>query len=116
MGMKLQFDASLEYQQVAIQSIVGLFDGQQRRVSEFTVAPDLLLSRIDETASGIGNRLEISKEDILENLRKIQLNNGLKQSESIEPGLDFDIEMETGTGKTYVYLRPCWNFIKCMDL
>ena len=104
MGMKLQFDASLEYQQVAIQSIVGLFDGQQRRVSEFTVAPDLLLSRIDETASGIGNRLEISKEDILENLRKIQLNNGLIS------------RWRQVQARHMFTFGPCWNFIKCMDL
>ena len=112
MGMKLQFDASLEYQQVAIQSIVGLFDGQQRRVSEFTVAPDLVLSRIDEMKTGIGNGLELSDADILENLRKVQLRNGLKQSKSIEPGLDFDIEMETGTGKTYVYIRSMLELYK----
>ena len=105
MTMKLQFDASLDYQQAAIQSVVDLFDGQQRKNSEFTVAPELALSRDDEAEIGIGNRLELSEADVLDNLRRVQLRNGLKQSEKLGHGLDFDIEMETGTGKTYVYLR-----------
>lgn len=112
MAMKIQFDASLDYQQVAIQSVIDLFDGQQRRASEFTIDPDLVLSRIDEMKTGIGNGLELSDADILENLRKVQLRNGLKQSKSIEPGLDFDIEMETGTGKTYVYIRSMLELYK----
>ena len=105
MGMKLQFDAGLDYQQAAIASVVGLFDGQQRKTNLFTVDPQLAMTRIDETPQGIGNRLELSPDDVLENLKKVQMRNGLAPSENIGTGLDFDIEMETGTGKTYVYLR-----------
>ena len=105
MGMKLQFDAGLDYQQAAIASVVDLFDGQQRKTNVFTVAPQLAMTRLDETPQGIGNRLELSPDDVLENLKKVQMRNGLAPSENIGTGLDFDIEMETGTGKTYVYLR-----------
>jgi len=104
MTMKLQFDASLDYQQTAIQSVVDLFDGQQRKKSVFTVATEEFMGQA-RAELGIGNRLELSEADILANLRKVQLRNGLKQSDKIAPWLDFDIEMETGTGKTYVYLR-----------
>ncbi|MDY4414851.1 DEAD/DEAH box helicase family protein, partial [Selenomonas sp.] len=105
MGMKLQFDAALDYQQAAIASVVGLFDGQQRKTNVFTVAPQLAMTRVDETPQGIGNRLELSEADVLENLRRVQMRNGLAPAEQLTYGMDFDIEMETGTGKTYVYLR-----------
>ena len=105
MGMKLQFDAALDYQQAAIASVVGLFDGQQRKTNVFTVAPQLAMTRVDETPQGIGNRLELSEADVLENLRRVQMKNGLAPAEQLTYGMDFDIEMETGTGKTYVYLR-----------
>lgn len=103
--MKLIFDANLSYQQQAIQSTVELFTGQPSVNSEFTVA------RIGQTGlfdgiTGIGNDLRLTHEDILANLQNIQLKNGLPQTKSLEPDkYDFDIEMETGTGKTYVYLR-----------
>ncbi|MDD4592549.1 MAG: DEAD/DEAH box helicase family protein [Parabacteroides sp.] len=59
-----------------------------------------------DTDHGIGNRLEIDEEDILNNLNAVQLRNGIAQTKNLKPGqYDFDVEMETGTGKTYVYLR-----------
>ena len=50
-------------------------------------------------------------DEILENLRDIQFRNGLRPSESLASG-DFTIEMETGTGKTYVYLRTIFELNK----
>ncbi|MEA5087259.1 MAG: DEAD/DEAH box helicase family protein [Methanocorpusculum sp.] len=103
--MKLIFDANLPYQQQAIQSTVELFTGQPSVNSEFTVA------RVGQTglfdgATGIGNDLRLTHNEILANLQNIQLKNGLPQTKSLNPKkYDFDIEMETGTGKTYVYLR-----------
>ena len=59
-----------------------------------------------DSTNGIGNRLELDEEEILKNLQEIQLRNGLPQTKSLKTGkYDFDIDMETGTGKTYVYLR-----------
>ena len=105
--MKLQFDSKLEYQNQAISSVVDLFKGQSPMQSLFSVGYyDQIAGQIGMfgTDNGIGNRLELDNEEILENLKEIQLRNGLQQNKSLK-SLDFDIEMETGTGKTYVYLR-----------
>ena len=60
---------------------------------------------------GVGNRLTLLDDQILENLHKVQLRNGLAPSESLVSG-DFTVEMETGTGKTYVYLRTIFELNK----
>ena len=90
--MKLSFESNLEYQRDAIQSVVSLFEGQARRDSGFRY--DLGLS--------------LSDDQILENLRKIQESNGLALSDRLDR-MHFSIEMETGTGKTYVYLRTIYE-------
>ncbi|MDY0266916.1 MAG: DEAD/DEAH box helicase family protein [Methanimicrococcus sp.] len=103
--MKLQFDADLGYQQQAISSVVDLFKGQLPKQTFFMVPYYEGQSRFDELGFGVGNRLELDEEDILKNLRHIQLANRLPQSQSLEKPLNFTVEMETGTGKTYVYIR-----------
>jgi type III restriction enzyme len=104
--MKLQFDKNLEYQHQAIASIVDLFRGQTPMQTNFTVAPYSGQIGLYDSTNGIGNRLELDEEEILKNLQDIQLRNGLPQTKSLKTGkYDFDIDMETGTGKTYVYLR-----------
>ena len=66
-----------------------------------------------DTENGIGNRLELDEEEILKNLQGVQLRNGLPQTKYLKAGeYDFDIEMETGTGKTYVYLRTIFELHK----
>lgn len=105
--MKLQFDSKLEYQNQAISSVVDLFKGQSPMQSLFSVGYyGQIAGQIGMvgTDNGIGNRLELDNVEILENLKDIQLRNGLQQNKTLK-SLDFDIEMETGTGKTYVYLR-----------
>ena len=107
--MKLHFEDDLEYQQSAISSVVDLFKGQEISHSEFTVAfqslsdPSLSLG-MEENIHGIGNKLLLTDEKIKENLHTAQLKNGLQPSDDLTSG-DFTVEMETGTGKTYVYLR-----------
>ena len=57
---------------------------------------------------GYRNQFTLSEEKLIENVQQIQLGNGLKPSSPKEVDrnhLDFTVEMETGTGKTYVYLR-----------
>jgi type III restriction enzyme len=66
---------------------------------------------VTESELGIGNKLELLDDEILENLKDIQLKNGLRPSESLTSG-DFTVEMETGTGKTYVYLRTIFELNK----
>jgi type III restriction enzyme len=61
-----------------------------------------------ENDLGIGNRLTLLDDEILRNLHDVQLRHGLPPSASLESG-DFTVEMETGTGKTYVYLRTIFD-------
>ena len=111
--MKLHFEPNLDYQLQAIDSICDLFRGQGICRTEFTVTRTSLsgqLSLIDNYL-GIGNRLLLQKEDLLKNLNAIQLRNGLAPSPALT-SRDFTVEMETGTGKTYVYLRTAFELNK----
>jgi len=115
--MKIQFDANLDYQREAIESVTGVFAGQEVCQTNFTVAPlqswekDSLFHGTEEDTLGIGNRLRLLDEDIHANIRKIQLKNGLAPTESFDSkdGINLTVEMETGTGKTYVYLRTVFE-------
>ena len=111
--MKLHFEDDLDYQKAAIDSVVSLFKGQEISRSEFTVTfqPESgsnLSLDMEESQLGIGNRLRLLDEEIVINLRKVQLQNGLQLTEDLVSG-DFTVEMETGTGKTYVYLRTIFE-------
>ena len=110
--MKIQFDPNLDFQHEAINSVVDVFDGQEVCKTNFTVTPmkddpQMLIPGMDNDL-GIGNRLRLLEEDIHNNIKEIQLRNGLAPSESLN-SLDFTVEMETGTGKTYVYLRTVFE-------
>ncbi|WP_298729289.1 DEAD/DEAH box helicase family protein [uncultured Pseudomonas sp.] len=114
--MKLHFEDNLDYQMAAIESVLGLFKGQEISRSEFTVTyrpesgPQGSLG-LAENELGVGNRLQLVDEEIVDNLRAIQLGNGLRPSKDVKSG-DFTVEMETGTGKTYVYLRTIFELNK----
>jgi type III restriction enzyme len=111
--MKLHFEDNLDYQQAAIASVVELFKGQEISRSEFTVTyrpqsgPQATLGLV-ESDLGVGNRLQLIDEELLDNLAEVQLRNGLAQDKLLQSG-DFTVEMETGTGKTYVYLRTIFE-------
>ena len=110
--MKLHFEPNLDYQHTAIESVCNLFRGQEICRTEFTVTRDALSTQqtlaFAQNDLGIGNRLQLLDDEILANLADIQMRNGLKQSTSLASG-DFTVEMETGTGKTYVYLRTIFE-------
>ena len=114
--MKLHFEDNLEYQMTAIQAVVDLFKGQEISHSEFTVTRREKGGNnhslgLTENQLGIGNRLQLHDEEIHDNLKQIQLRNSLRPSETLTSG-DFTVEMETGTGKTYVYLRTIFELNK----
>ena len=110
--MKIQFDPNLDYQRQAIESVTGVFEGQEICQTNFTVAPLQFTPQQVipgmENDLGVGNRLKLLDEDIHKNIRRIQLKNGLAPSEKLN-SMDFTVEMETGTGKTYVYLRSIFE-------
>ncbi len=99
-AMKINFEPNLNYQLQAISAVVDLFDG-----APYVRAEDRIFSEVIE------NRLLLTPEQIIANRNKI-----IEHSEIAEPGLtddlDFTIEMETGTGKTYVYLRTAFELHK----
>ena len=111
--MKLHFEPDLDYQLQAIESVCGLFHGQETCRTEFTVTRDASAGQMSllENDLGIGNRLTLLDEELLANLHAIQLRHGLAPSVSLASG-DFTVEMETGTGKTYVYLRTVFELNK----
>lgn len=115
--MKIQFNPDLTYQKDAVDAVVGIFEGQETCRTTFTVtsAPVMdkhgqmdALAASEQNDLGIGNRLRLIEEELLENTQQVQLVNGLKQSNALN-GKDFTVEMETGTGKTYVYLRSIFE-------
>ena len=114
--MKLHFEPDLDYQLQAIEAVCDLFRGQEQCRTEFTVTmrlPDEAQMSLDVAQSdlGMGNRLTLLDDELLKNLSDIQLRGGLPPSGSLTSG-DFTVEMETGTGKTYVYLRTIFELNK----
>ena len=110
MTLKLKFDSNLQFQLDAINSVVNLFEGQPMEDSLFKTAFEKKSGELLEFAY-TGNNLVLSDEDILENLKNIQDTNDLEISKKLE-GMNFSVEMETGTGKTYVYLRSIFELNK----
>lgn len=115
--MKIKFNPDLSHQLDAIKAIVGVFEGQESFKSNFSVGSNALANQqLDLYAQnndmGVGNALKLLPEELYENTRNVQLLNGLAQTENAKqelPSKDFTIEMETGTGKTYVYLRSAFE-------
>ena len=97
-----QFEDDLDYQMQAIHSTVELFRGLSRHVDGI-YRPN----RIRKVGEGdpVRNNDIVIGSRLLENLRKVQLSNDLFADNVLADGNNFTIEMETGTGKTYVYLR-----------
>src|SRR5690606_25031191 len=107
--MKIHFEPDLEYQQAAIDALVDLFRGQEFAQQEFTVSRTFggqMGLEWEGDEKGRGNRLLLLPDDLERNLHEVQVRNGLRPSDRLDKeGLNFTVEMETGTGKTYVYLR-----------
>jgi len=117
MGMKFIFDANQQYQLDAINSVVDLFKGQQENRGGYEISfrkeIEFMGKSITQTGLGLGNNLDLNDNALQENLSSVQKRNSILQSTSIQKqGKNFSIEMETGTGKTYVYLRTLFELNK----
>ena len=129
--MKLKFDATLDYQIDAINAVVNVFDGQPFALEGAAAFQAIQIGGLFQNEMGLGNRLLIDDATILQNVHKIQEANNIEKSETIvsqfttestiddpidsltlKDPRDFSIEMETGTGKTYVYLRTIFELNK----
>lgn len=116
--MKLRFDSDLEHQKEAVAAAVGVFEGQNIQQDDCSPIRQSwsgdLSSGLEHSELGVANTLRIEEDRILENVQKIQEQNEVPQSsDALEGGNykfpNFTIEMETGTGKTYVYLRSIFE-------
>ncbi len=97
--MELKFE-ELAYQTDAVNAVVRLFEGQRRESFSLHDAGIELF---------VGNKLDLDWAQIGENLNNVQKNFGQPETEIGQHGLNFSVEMETGTGKTYVYLRTIFE-------
>lgn len=125
--MRLQFESNQQYQLDAIQAVIDVFAGQPKNDSG-VVMPGQAMLELEgqqlslEAASARGNVLDLAPAQIMKNIHDIQDTYDLPKSEVIsgyetpyvlpvkwetdlKDGMNFSVEMETGTGKTYVYLR-----------
>ncbi len=117
--MKFKFKIQ-QYQTDAVENTVAVFRGQPTHTLS-TYRRDLGTyqnQRIiyKEEEAGYGNhRLELDKQTILRNIRSIQNLYDIAPSETLAKGVapvNLDIEMETGTGKTYVYIKTMFELNK----
>lgn len=118
-----QFDSAQDFQLEAIQSVVNLFDGQPQNLERLVSTLSGFIPDSNETAplefvrsfevGAVGNNLIVDRAVVLTNLQNVQDDNGLEVSgQLVGDSLEFDVEMETGTGKTYVYLRTIFELYK----
>ena len=104
--MRLHFTPNQKHQLDAINAVVRVFEGQPARRDKFS----LIATSEFHPESQFANRLEITSEQVLKNTQSIQRENELEISQSMDnDSMHFSVEMETGTGKTYVYLRTIYE-------
>lgn len=112
--LKLKFDAALDYQRDAVAAVVDLFAELPLTSSEFSLTSEST-STLVFTELGVGNPTPSDavafEAATLANLRAVQERNDIAMSEVLD-GMHFSVEMETGTGKTYVYLRTAFELNK----
>ncbi len=127
--MKLQFDPNQPFQLAAMAAVTELFEGQPQGPPEYSVIKLGEMGGIfagqHQTELGAGNSLLLAEDKLLSNTRAIQIRNDIEVVDTSKPLEAWDIfdgpanktrrcphfsvEMETGTGKTYVYLRTIFE-------
>jgi len=105
--MKIKFDGNQDFQLDAIRAVVDVFAGQPLTRASLAWQSDALGGEL-LTEMGVGNSLVLGDEAVLKNVQKVQAENELEPVTELQ-GLNFSVEMETGTGKTYVYLRTLFE-------
>ena len=117
--MKLQFK-SQQYQSEATQAVVDVFFGQpkgfRQEITDKKVTKTTILNQEyveEEISYRFSNNPLNTNFDLLKNIQTVQKRDELlKQSVDLKKGLNFTVEMETGTGKTYVYTKTMFELNK----
>lgn len=122
--MQFKFDPNQEFQLTAIDAAVGLLEGQPRIEVDFNFS-------LGTSHGAVANRLDLDEPTLLVNLNTVQANTGVPIDSELLPieapietasgsknvrFYNFSVEMETGTGKTYVYLRTCLELFRYYGL
>ena len=114
--MKLQFKHQ-KFQADAAKAVVDVFAGQPYLTPTYMMdrGTETLLTDTDEDFTGWANQKIIpalTDEMILERIRKIQRTAQIKPSDKLEGRYNLTIEMETGVGKTYTYIKTMYELNK----
>ena len=120
--LQIKFDPNQDYQIEAVESVIRLFEGASQHITEFALSGEIIMN--------IPPSESFSESWLHDNLRAVQEQNNIAQPAlglelEVDDGLvlqgagdeswrypSFTIEMETGTGKTYVYLRTIYELRK----
>lgn len=131
--MKLQFKEQ-EFQVQGVKAVVDCFEGQPLKSNKFTLERSKELLKIAKIVAAGGEKpesfdieeeigyrnsaIQIMETQMLKNIQEVQKKNDLHESQHIERprgvklGYNLTIEMETGTGKTYTYIRTMYELHK----
>ena len=125
--MKFKFKIQ-KYQTDAVESVVSVFNGQKKYENttymrdmgaEFRESQKNMLPgtnwNTDESDGFCNHEIELTEDDLLDNIHQVQDANSVKRSAKLVKhigGCSLDVEMETGTGKTYVYIKTMFELNK----
>ena len=129
--MKFRFKIQ-QYQSDAVKAVADVFKGQPyQEKTKYTLDRGVVTTKAqlqfslfdvmegvnpDELDVGFANpRIELTPETLLTNIKEIQSLSNINESTSLSHSLgavDIDVEMETGTGKTYVYIKSMFELNK----
>ena len=108
--MKLKFK-NQKFQLDAVDAVTSLFQGQEDENATFSILKNFEGSQVKFADNHFGNKILINDKQMIENMHAIQKKNLLPPTNDISEK-KFCIEMETGTGKTYVYTRTIFELNK----
>lgn len=111
-ALEFKFSSDQQHQLEAIEATCDLFRGQQFIGSVFSADSGRKgQTAIGELMVGHGNELRVAPGQLLDNLHAVQEEGCLPATDVLTDGRlrDFTVEMETGTGKTYVYIRSIYE-------
>ena len=107
--MKLQYK-NQKFQADAAKAVVDVFAGQPNRSSRYLIDTGIEQVRFEENFTGWANSpVQVSDAAVLEHLQKVQRTNQIQPSEQLEGRYNLTIEMETGVGKTYTYIKTMYE-------